>query len=239
MPPPRNAALSLVATATLLLLIEPACRGAGATGPDASSPVTGAVAALQDAAEPGDGIDAGTEPMDTAVVRPHADAGPAGPQEDGGALAQALSATVRALCDDAEPRALVRGGANEEIALQSRFEVELPRLADFRVRLLDEADRAVASTDRAQIAERSRYQLVPSEPLTPGSRYALVIDGLRADLATDDRGRAFERLRVELKTRGEKPPSAKRAKSGKSGKSGKPGKPGRRGKPEASSEPSP
>ncbi len=170
-----------------------------------------------------------------ASVLPQVDAGP---EEDAGALAQALGATARALTDEAEPRALVRGGANEEIALPSRFEVELPRLADFRVRLLDEADRAVASTDRAQVfSQRLRYQLVPNEPLTPGSRYALVVDGLRADLATDDHGRAFERVRIELKTSGERPPTGKRIKPSKPAKPSKPGRRGKDEKAEAPAEP--
>jgi hypothetical protein len=117
---------------------------------------------------------------------------------------------------------LVRGGANEDVSPDSRFEVDLPRLADFRVRLLDEGERAVASTDRASLTERLRYELAPEEPLAPGSRYALVVDGLKAELATDEQGRAYELLRLELRTSGEKPRApSKRPKPGKPRKHGR------------------
>lgn len=216
----RVAALALAA---LLAFAAAACSRPGAAPASSGSPALDASSGSPDAESPA--ADAAAEAADggQADAACPADAGTA----DAGAAAarwseppRALNAKIRAVASG-EPRALVRGGANEDVSPDSRFEVELPRLADFRVRLLDEADRAVASTDRAEIADRLSYQLAPVEALVTGSRYALVVDGLKSEFATDDHGRAYELLRVDLKTSGEKPPkpASKRSRAGKTRKS--------------------
>ncbi len=196
----------------LALLPLSACSRRGQPTP--AAPATGAALALTDA-----GIDVDPATSDAGASAGVSDAGttsnagaPAGRSADS---LRALDAKLRALTSG-EPRDLVRGGANEDLSPEARFEIDLPRLADFRVRLLDESDRVVASSDRAELGERLRYQLAPSEPLAPGSRFALVVDGLKSDLPSDDQGRPYELLRIELKTSGEKPkPASKHAKPGK------------------------
>ena len=124
---------------------------------------------------------------------------------DAAAPPKPLRVVARAVFDAAS-RELAVDGLNQVIEPQSRFELELPRLADVRVRLFDESDRAIASHDRMVVGETVRYAILPAEPLVSGSRYSLVIDGLRAELATDDDGQQFRVVPIELATSGEKPP---------------------------------
>ncbi|MGC4113417.1 MAG: hypothetical protein QM765_01840 [Myxococcales bacterium] len=108
--------------------------------------------------------------------------------------------------------------AANEIPVESRFELELGNLKDVRVRLFDEADKAVPSTDKLELGQATRYFLAPNEPLTPGSGYALVIDGLKNFEATDSSGKSLEVTRIGMRTLGEKPAPAASAKSGKAKK---------------------
>lgn len=134
-----------------------------------------------------------------------ADAGrAAGVDEDAGVRPQTLTVVARAVTD-VTSRELALDESNSAIDPQSRFELEFQRLADVRVRLFDESDRAVASTDRMVVGQTTRYTIVPAEQLVTGSRYSLVIDGLKTDLAADERGHPFKVVRIQLKTSGEKP----------------------------------
>jgi hypothetical protein len=156
-------------------------RQAPPAGPDAAP--TSAV----------DNADAG--PPDTGV--PEVDAGP-----------RPLTFEIHAQSGD-RTRQLIGGGENDGIWLDARFVLELPPLKDARVRLFDDADKAVPSADRAELTTKAlRYELVPSEPLAPGSKYALVVDGLTEDFPKDAQGRAFDLARVEFRSEGEKPKAA-------------------------------
>jgi hypothetical protein len=106
---------------------------------------------------------------------------------------------------DTEARPLSLKGPNEGIDPGARFEIDLPRMADVRVRLIDSARRAVPSSDRLSSEAATRYELKPSTPLDPGSRYSLLVDGLSNDFPVDAAGRQCETALVELKTSGEKP----------------------------------
>jgi hypothetical protein len=111
---------------------------------------------------------------------------------------------------------------NEPIPVESRFELTFPSLTDVRVRLFDEEDRQVPSTDRLEAGEKIRYLLTPAEALSAGSRYQLLVDGLTSDQPTDRLGQAYDPVRIEILTAGEKPPkkalpkktSRKRARKG-------------------------
>lgn len=105
--------------------------------------------------------------------------------------------------------------ASNEIPTESRFELELGNVKDVRVRLFDEADKAVPSTDQLELGQATRYFLAPNELLTPGSGYALVIDGLKNFEATDGTGKSLEVTRIGLRTVGEKPTPPASAKSKK------------------------
>ena len=100
---------------------------------------------------------------------------------------------------------LAAADAATEIPVDSRFELELGALKDVRVRLFDESDKAVPSTDKLELGQTSRYFLAPNEPLAPGSGYALVVDGLRAWEPTDGSGKSLQPARVGMRTAGDKP----------------------------------
>ncbi len=166
--------------------------------------------------EPPAELKAGAPTAQVAAAEPEPDA--AAPLPDAGPLVVAppaeppgpapLTLTVKALSRDQE-RPLVRGGDNDGLPIDLKLSLELPPLKDFRVRLFDDSDKAVPSGDRSEATSESvRYLLTPAEPLTPGSRYALLVDGLSEDLPKDSAGRSYQLVRIELKTAGEKPKAA-------------------------------
>lgn len=84
--------------------------------------------------------------------------------------------------------------------------LELPVLADVRIRLFDAFHRLVPSRDRLVVdATRTRYQLMPEVSLTPGSRYFLRVDGLIDSLPTATNGVNYRNTRISFQTSGEKP----------------------------------
>jgi hypothetical protein len=128
-----------------------------------------------------------------------------------------LLVAAHAIEADGSARELKTSDVNENVAPEARFELEMPALRDVRVRLFDDDDKAVPSTDRLELGQRTRYTLDPNEPLAAGSLYALAIDGQSGEYATDPSGRSYRTIRIELKTSGEKaaPPPGKSAKSKK------------------------
>ena len=106
---------------------------------------------------------------------------------------------------DAGVHALSPREPNLDVAPEARFEFDVQRLADVRIRLFDDSDQVVPSTDKLDSTDRTRYRLSPTELLQPGSRYFLVIDGQRDDQPTDGAGVAYDQARIELQTAGQKP----------------------------------
>jgi hypothetical protein len=132
-------------------------------------------------------------------------AGAADIEADGGTPApRPLQITAHALTDGGV-RTLSSANPTEEVPVEARFEVEVPRLSDVRVRLFDDVDKLVPSSDRLESREGfTRYNLTPVEALAPGSRYSILLDGQRAEQPTDLDGNAHEVVRLELRTAGQK-----------------------------------
>ena len=88
------------------------------------------------------------------------------------------------------------------------FDVRLPFAArGARLILLDARDSMVPSNSEVEVGgSASRFTLVPMEPLTPGSRHVLRIEGLESRLVSSDDGRAFEPLALPFRVAGEPPP---------------------------------
>ena len=89
------------------------------------------------------------------------------------------------------------------------FEIRLPTaVRGTRVVLLDARDAVVPSNESAEVGgSASRFTLVPMEPLTPGSRFVLRVEGLDSRLVRSVDGRAFEPLVVPFRVAGEPPPA--------------------------------
>jgi hypothetical protein len=88
-------------------------------------------------------------------------------------------------------------------------------LINYRVRVFDEADRAMVSDDETSDEPGPiRYAITFPEPLKTGHRYAVVIDAQTGAAFTDAQGRPLPDHRVELKIAGERvkapPPPKKR-----------------------------
>jgi hypothetical protein len=93
----------------------------------------------------------------------------------------------------------------------STFEVRLPFAArGARLVLLDARDAMVPSSADTEIGTTSRFTLVPLEPLPPGSRHVLRLEGLASRLVISDDGRSFEPLVAPFRVAGEPPPAPPR-----------------------------
>ena len=78
-------------------------------------------------------------------------------------------------------------------------------LRNFRVRLFDEADRALVSDDVAEVSESGLvYRMSFPEPLRPGHAYVLAVEPQTGPLMEDALGRPVPEQRFELRVAGEK-----------------------------------
>ncbi|MBI3182305.1 MAG: hypothetical protein HYZ28_09195 [Myxococcales bacterium] len=84
-------------------------------------------------------------------------------------------------------------------------------LRNYRVRLFDEAERAVVSDDRAEdLPDSLRYEISLPEPLRSGQRYAIVLDAQTGGAFTDARGDAHADVRLEIQVSGEREKASKK-----------------------------
>ncbi len=87
-------------------------------------------------------------------------------------------------------------------------------LENYRVRLFDEADRAVISDDEVRDSPTLDYRIQLPNPLRTGFRYALVVDAETGEAFTDSAGRPQPDQRLEFQISGEKEKPAPPAKGG-------------------------
>ncbi|WP_332468286.1 hypothetical protein [Cystobacter fuscus] len=91
-------------------------------------------------------------------------------------------------------------------------------LRNYRVRLFDEADRALVSDDTAEeSSDGLLYRISLPTPLKSGHGYVLVIDAQTGSSMTDAQGREIADIRMPFQVSGEKekppPPPAKKRRS--------------------------
>jgi len=99
---------------------------------------------------------------------------------------------------------------NGTFELRSQLPLRAARLV-----LLDAQDAMVPATVDSEIGTSSRFTLVPLEPLRPGSRYLLRLEGLVSQALQGGDGSTFEPVAFPLLTSGEppqKPPPKKSSK---------------------------
>ena len=77
-------------------------------------------------------------------------------------------------------------------------------LKNYRVRLFDEADRAVVSDDEVRDGPGLDYWIQLPGPLKTGYRYTLVVDAETGDAMQDSAGRTQPDRRLEFQVAGEK-----------------------------------
>ncbi|HYO54165.1 hypothetical protein [Archangium sp.] len=86
-------------------------------------------------------------------------------------------------------------------------------LRNYRIRLFDEAERAMVSDDSAEESPNGLlYRLSLPMPLKTGHKYTLVIDAQTGTSITDSQGRELPDMRIPFQVAGEKekpPPSKK------------------------------
>ncbi len=98
-------------------------------------------------------------------------------------------------------------GAEVVVDPAATFEVELSaRAPDARLVLLDTREDLVAATATREVASGTRLTLAPVAPLTPGSRYAVRLDGAVDRELHDDAGRAYAPLTLPILAAGNPPP---------------------------------
>lgn len=108
------------------------------------------------------------------------------------------------------------GPGSEPVDPGATFEVRLPvGTRGARLVLLDAQDALVPSSSESEVAAgRSRYTLVPIEPLRTGTRYVLRLEGVESRQVISDDGRPHEPLAVPFLVSGEPPPKAAPPKKG-------------------------
>lgn len=141
-------------------------------------------------------------------------------QADGGITAPVrltLSLRERLLDGGVEP---VELQPNDRTLIQPTQQLELSTnipLHNYRIRILDEVDRAVVSDDVAENAgQRLQYRIFFHQPLKPGHRYSLVLDAESGSSFADVEGAPQPDQRLEFQVTGERekpgPASIKRSK---------------------------
>lgn len=161
-----------------------------------------------------------TPPAPAPQVGPTGPTGSTGPTaspgvpEPGGSTAPTgplplpgLAAEARMPGGGAPPVPLDLAGAAVDPGATFELRVSAP-VRGARLVLLDAQDAMVPAGSDAEPGAVSRFTLVPLEPLRPGSRYQLRLEGLESRLVRSEDGRVFEPAVLPLTTTGEPPPKA-------------------------------
>ena len=143
----------------------------------------------------------------------------AAPEIDAGVALPSLTLTVRAMMPDGgsvmmamEPTMADRTVIDAAVAFEIAANVVL---RNYRLRLFDEADRALISDDEARDLPRGTvYRILLPSSLKRGHRYSLLLDAASGAELADVLDRAHGDRRLELLVSGdkEKPAPAKKAK---------------------------
>lgn len=104
--------------------------------------------------------------------------------------------------------AVIPTGLNERPLIEPTQALELSAtqpLANYRIRLFDEADRALVSDDEAVATpEGLTYRMALAAPLKTGHRYALVLEPQSGAAIVDPRGKTIPDQRIEFAVAGVK-----------------------------------
>ncbi len=97
---------------------------------------------------------------------------------------------------------------NDRTAIEPTQQLDLSAdapLQNYRIRVLDESDRAVISNDVVEsTGQRLEYRISFHEPLKPGHRYTLVLDAETGSSVTELDGTPRPDHRLEFQVNGER-----------------------------------
>lgn len=98
----------------------------------------------------------------------------------------------------------------------SAFEVVVrARLPEARLLLLDLQQASVPASGTTEIADESRFTVIPTAPLRAGASYELRLEGLASRALVDADGRAYAPASFRLRADGDPPPPAAKRKPAK------------------------
>jgi len=127
--------------------------------------------------------------------------------EDAGAPPARVSLSIRErLLDGGLEPIEIQPNARTPIEPTQQLELSTSTpLVNYRIRVFDEADRAMVSDDVAESSdEQLDYRISFHEPLKPGHRYTLVLDAQSGSAFSDLRGNEQTERRLELQVAGER-----------------------------------
>jgi hypothetical protein len=127
--------------------------------------------------------------------------------EDAGAPDSRVSLSIRErLLDGGLESIEIQPNARTPIEPTQQLEVSTNApLVNYRIRVFDEADRAMVSDDVAESSDgQLDYRINFHEPLKPGHRYTLVLDAQSGSAFSDQRGNEQAERRLELQVAGER-----------------------------------
>lgn len=143
----------------------------------------------------------GTAPPDSGVAE-----APQVPAEPPPLRFSLSYAGVAAVADDGLTEVSLAPDEEPVIEPTNRLELRTSQpLKNYRVRLFDEADRAMVSDDEVEETDAGLvYRIHLPQPLKSGFKYVLVVDAQTGAGFTDDLGRDVSELRQRLQIAGEK-----------------------------------
>lgn len=199
-----------VATGALVVALA-ACTGRSSE-PSASSPAAAAAPSPAQASSPTAQAPASPEPPPGAA--PAASTPAPGVPAPAAAPGTPPPTAVKLADDPAAPRPLpvfavqaiepsgpvaLRPAEESLVDASAHFRVEVPLpLPDARVVLLDAGDALVPTSGVREVGDATAFELTPSAPLRPGSRYHLRIEGADGRTLRDRAGAHYAPVSVKL-----------------------------------------
>ncbi len=218
-----------LALATMVACSRPAPSPESSAGPSGPSGATGPVTPTGSTGATGSSGPTGSTPTGSTgpagvpgpsgASGPTGVVGPTGPSAPSGPTGPALLPQLPVDAVEARLGTIavpLSGPGAEPVDPAATFEVRLPiGTRGARLVLLDAQDALVPSSSESEIAAgRSRYTLVPIEPLRSGSRYVLRLEGVESRQVISDDGQAHEPIAVAFLVSGDPPPKPAPPKKG-------------------------